>query len=73
MSDFSTLSIGKKIEEELRHQDRSVVWFATNLGCNRTTVYKIFNKQSIDAELLLKISNILKHDFFTFYTRRLSL
>lgn len=63
--------IGKFIEEELRRQERSVVWFARKLECNRTNVYKIFHRASIDTELLLKISNVLNHNFFQHYTTRL--
>jgi len=70
---MDNIFIGRQIEEELRNQNRSVVWFATKLDCNRTTVYKIFGKESIDTELLLRISNILKRNFFTSYTRRLSI
>lgn len=68
---MSQIFIGKIIEEELRNQERSVVWLSRKLNCNRTNVYKIFNRTSIDAELLLKISNILKRDFFEPYTSRI--
>ena len=61
---MSQIFIGKLIEEELRSQDRSVVWFANKLRCNRTNVYKIFHRASIDTELLLRISNVLKRNFF---------
>ena len=65
---MSQIFIGKLIEEELRSQDRSVVWFANKLSCNRTNVYKIFHRASIDTELLLRISNVLKRNFFDVYT-----
>lgn len=68
---MSQIFIGKIIEEELRNQERSVVWLSRKLNCNRTKVYKIFNRTSIDTELLLKISNILKRDFFEPYTSRI--
>ncbi len=68
---MSDVIIGKVIEEELRQQERTVVWLARRLSCNRTNVYKLFNRTSIDAELLLKISNILSTNFFTYYTNRL--
>ena len=61
---MSQIFIGKLIEEELRSQDRSVVWFANKLSCNRTNVYKILRKGSIDTELLCRISIALNHDFF---------
>ena len=63
--------IGKVIEDELRSQDRTVVWLANKLDCNRTNVYKIFQRKSVDSELLLRLSNILKRNFFELYTDRL--
>lgn len=68
---MSQIFIGKLIEEELRSQDRSVVWLAGKFDCNRTNIYKIFHRSSIDAELLLRISNALGRNFFTLYTDRL--
>ncbi len=68
---MSDVIIGKVIEEELRHQERTVVWLSRRLSCNRTNVYKLFNRSSIDAELLLRISNILKTNLFSYYTNRL--
>lgn len=63
--------IGKSIERELRTQERSVVWLARKLNCNRTNIYKIFNRSTIDTELLLKISNVLRRNFFEEYINRL--
>ncbi len=64
--------IGQVIETELRRQRRSVSWFARELYCDRTNVYKIFRKESIDTMLLYRISTILAHDFFKYYTDALS-
>lgn len=61
------IHIGQIIEQELRHQERSVAWFAKKLYCDRTNVYKIFKRQSIDTELLLRISYVLHINFFRFY------
>lgn len=61
------IHIGKLIEEELHHQERSVTWFAKKLYYDRTNAYKIFKKQSIDTDLLLRISLILRTNFFIFY------
>ena len=54
--------------EELRRQRRSVSWFARELYCDRTNVYKLFRKESIDTLLLFRISTVLSHDFFKYYT-----
>jgi hypothetical protein len=58
------MHIGKLIEKEFKKQNRSVTWFARNLFCDRTNVYSIFRRESIDTELLKKVSVILEHNFF---------
>lgn len=49
---------------ELERQERGISWFARKIGCDRSTVYRIFQKNSIDTQLLKRISVILNHDFF---------
>lgn len=56
--------IGKQIEAELRRQERSVSWMARKLCCDRSNIYDIFKRPSIDTLLLLRISRILGHNFF---------
>lgn len=63
--------IGTLIKEELRRQERSVAWFARKLCCERTNVYSIFKRESIDTALLLRISCILHHNFFQYYCEEL--
>lgn len=67
------IHIGQLIEAELHRQERSVTWFAKKLYCDRTNVYKIFKKQSIDTELLWRISVILDCNFFKIYEETFSL
>lgn len=57
-------SIGSLIKEELIRQERSVSWFARKLSCDRSNVYRLFQKHSIDTALLARISTILGRDFF---------
>lgn len=71
MSD-PAIHIGQLIEQELRQQGRTVSWFARNLYCERANVYHIFKRQSIDTELLLRISKLLNHDFFSYYTEQVN-
>ncbi|MCM1077028.1 MAG: XRE family transcriptional regulator [Bacteroides sp.] len=68
---MTTIFIGKLIQDELKAQQKSVVWLSRELGCNRTNVYKIFNRHSIDSELLLRISRVLNRNFFESYVSRL--
>ena len=53
------IHVGRLIEIELHRQGLSVTWFAEQLCCARTNVYKIFRKSSIDTELLLRIFSML--------------
>ncbi len=69
---MSEIFIGSLIESELRRQERTTVWFARKLGCNRTNAYKIYRRQSIDTDLLMRISEILKFNFFEYYSRQLN-
>lgn len=59
--------IGKLIKIELKNQERSVSWFARKLNCDRQNVYNIFQRTTIDSELLLRISVVLQKDFFSFF------
>lgn len=63
--------IGQIIERVIHNQERSITWFSKKLYCDRTNVYSIFKRQSIDTELLLRISKILNHNFFDYYTEEL--
>lgn len=61
------IPIGKIIQEQLKEQNRTVVWFAKQMPCSRTKIYSIFNKHTIDTGELLHISLILNYNFFTVY------
>ena len=57
------INIGQRIKEELTCQERTVSWLARKINCNRSGVYRIFDKNSIDTSLLEKISVALNHNF----------
>lgn len=63
--------IGTIIREELMRQERSISWFARKLSCDRSNVYRLFQKHSIDTALLQRISVILNRDFFAELSRNL--
>lgn len=58
--------IGQVIKQELERQERTVVWLARKLSCDRSNIYRIFQKESIDTNLLVRISVILQYDFCRF-------
>ncbi|MBQ3738958.1 MAG: helix-turn-helix domain-containing protein [Bacteroidales bacterium] len=55
--------IGQMIKDELKKQGRSASWLAKRIYCERTNVYKLFKRKSLDLEQLMQISRILDHDF----------
>ena len=63
--------IGQIIKEELQRQERGISWFARKLSCDRSNVYRVFDKESIDTGMLLRISVVLQHDFFAEYSNAL--
>ena len=66
------IHIGSIIEEVFYKQGRSPSWFAEQLHCDRTNVYNIFKRESSDIAMLVRISNILQHNFLQYYTDELS-
>lgn len=64
----SNIHIGHLIQEQLRKDKRSVGWLAREIHCTRNNVYKIFNKPSLDGELLFRISLAMNFNFFQYYT-----
>lgn len=63
----SNIHIGHLILEQLRKDKRSVGWLAREIHCTRNNVYKIFNKSSLDADLILRISKSMNFNFFQYY------
>ena len=60
---MESLHIGNMIRAELKAQGRTVTWFAKAIHTDRTNVYKILNKETIDLQMLIRISKLLHHDF----------
>lgn len=52
----------------MNEQGLTTVWLANELGLHRTNLYKIYDRPTIDTGLLLRISRILKYDFFSLYS-----
>jgi transcriptional regulator with XRE-family HTH domain len=62
------IHIGKKIKEEMENQGISAISFAKKINRSRNVVYNIFGRESIDTDLLNKISKVLNCDFFSLYS-----
>ncbi|MBT1702659.1 helix-turn-helix domain-containing protein [Chryseosolibacter indicus] len=61
------VEIGQKIQEVFEAKGMKLTDFADELGTVRQNVYRIFKKRHLDTGLLLKISQVLDHNFFQYY------
>jgi len=62
-----TVEIGQKIKDVFDQRQMKLTDFADELGTVRQNVYRIFKKRHLDTGLLLKISQVLEHNFFQYY------
>lgn len=58
------LNIGQCIKEEMLKQERTMSWLARKLNRDRSAVYRMLNKNSIDTNTLSEILRLLNRDFF---------
>lgn len=68
-----TVYIGQLIKKELRRQGKTTAWLAEKIYVNPREIYRIFNKESINTQQLLLISNALKCDFFKYYSQSIEM
>lgn len=61
------IHIGSVIKDALRTKKIDVTDFAKKINFTRSNAYKIFNKPSIDTELLVRINKILGENLFFNY------
>ena len=66
------IHIGHLIRDELRHQGHTNEWLARQINVTPRTVQRIFNKPSLDSQLLFNISKALHTDLFRPYITRLN-
>ena len=67
MESKKNVHIGSIIKKKLEEQPISISDFARAICCNRSNVYSIFERKSIDTEQLLLISKVLNYDFIAEY------
>jgi len=61
--DLKEIHIGNIIKDKLNEKSMSVTELALLINRQRSTVYDIFERKSIDTELLIKIGTALNYDF----------
>lgn len=60
---MKNVHIGSIIRAKLEESSLSIAEFAERINRTRPTVYDIFNRKSIDTDLLIKISEVLGYNF----------
>ncbi len=60
---MNNVNIGELIHAEMVRQNRSVNWLAKEIYCEKSNVYKLFRRKSIDLAQVMRISEVLGHNF----------
>ncbi|MCF8365011.1 MAG: hypothetical protein K9H16_04475 [Bacteroidales bacterium] len=61
------IHIGNEIKNVVEKKGISIKKFGDKINCNRTNVYDIFKRTSIDTQLLIMISHALEYNFFELF------
>ena len=67
------VSIGKEIQNQVHIKRMQVTKLARILNTNRNNIYDIYERESIDTDLLCKLCKALDHNFFYLYINDLRL
>ena len=62
--ELKTIHLGNMVKRELKAQGRTVVWLARTIKMERSSIYKMFERNTLDVGLLIRISLVMDHDFF---------
>lgn len=62
---IENIHIGSIIKQKVKEQSLTIKEFADKINCERSTVYDIYERKSIDSELLIRISEALNFDFYS--------
>lgn len=58
-----SIQIGEIIKKKVEERNMNIAEFAAKIYCDRTTVYDLFKRNTIDINRLLRISEVLDYDF----------
>jgi len=64
MENLKNIHIGSIIKQKFEESSMNITEFAKKIHLDRTSIYKVFLRKSIDTELLIKISSTLNYDFY---------
>ncbi len=60
--------LGELIRQVFLDRGMKVTAFADKTGLARQSVYRLFRRDSVDTELLARISTVLEYDFFQHFS-----
>ena len=58
------IHFGALIKKRLELEGRSIRWFALQMNCDRSNMYKILARPHLDTNFILRACRILEYDFF---------
>jgi hypothetical protein len=59
-----TIHVGAIIKDRLALERRSVSWFAAQMNCDRSNMYKLLSRAHLDTNFIFRASKVLEHNFF---------
>jgi plasmid maintenance system antidote protein VapI len=66
------IHLGSLVKRKMKERGISINEFAEAIHCDRTNVYNIFKRKSMDIHLIVRISNALNYDFLQYYHKRIN-
>lgn len=70
---FKEIHIGKLIERLVEERKIENPRICNFLKCKETDIQKMYHSKSLDAEIIMRWSKLLKYDFFRIYSQHLIL
>ena len=61
------IHLGSLVKRKMKERNISISEFAKAIHCDRTNVYSIFKRKSMDIQQIVQISNALNYDFLQYY------
>ena len=62
--EYKSIHVGRMVVIEMLRQEKKASWLAREVNRERSSVYKMFARNSLDVGMLIQISLLLNHDFF---------
>lgn len=61
------IHLGSLVKQKMKERNISISEFAEAIHCDRTNIYSIFKRKSMDIQQIMQISEALNYDFLQYY------